>query len=389
MFTLIKNVNVYTPTAIGIKDILITAGKIAKIENHIPTDVLLGIDVIDMQEKTLIPGFIDGHVHLIGGGGEGGFHTRTPEVLLSDLTLAGITTVVGLLGTDGATRHSESLFAKAKALTTEGISSYMFTGGYKIPTKTITDSIQNDIVFIDPIIGLKTALSDHRSSQPTVDELARMASEARIAGLVSGKCGRVVVHMGNSSTGFDLLFELVEKFDIPISQFIPTHVNRTKLLAEQSMEWLKKGGYIDLTAGIDPDLGAKGSIKTSSFLKQCKINGIDSSKVCISSDGNGSIPVFDQNRELIGIEVAGFESLLDQLKAMIQIENLSITEAITPLTLSPANMLGLASTKGSIAVGKDADFLILNKDLSIEHTFAKGICHVKAGIPKIKGTFEK
>ena len=388
MFTLVKNANVYAPEALGIKDILIAAGKILKIEDTIDLTGISDINIIDAQEQTLIPGFVDGHVHLIGGGGEGGYHTRTPEVLLSHLTLAGITTVVGLLGTDCATRHNDSLYAKAKALTTEGISAYMFTGGYKVPTETITHSIQRDIIFIDRVIGLKTALSDHRSSQPTIVELSRMASEARVGGLISSKCGRVVVHLGNSPTGFTPLFEVVKQSDIPVSQFIPTHVNRTELLAKQGMEWLKLGGYVDLTAGINPDKGAKGGVKASSFLTQCKANDIDTSRVCISSDGNGSIPIFNEKRELMGLKVAGFDSLLYQFKEMIQVENMSITDAVTPFTQSPAQCLGLIGTKGSITVGKDADFLLLDENLDIQHTFAKGVCHVKEGIVQIKGTFE-
>jgi beta-aspartyl-dipeptidase (metallo-type) len=389
MFTLVKNANVYAPEALGIKDILIAAGKILKIESKIDITGIADVKVIDVQKQILIPGFVDGHVHLIGGGGEGGYHTRTPEVLLSHLTKAGITTVVGLLGTDCATRHNDSLYAKTKALTTEGVSAYMFTGGYKVPSETITQSIQRDIVFIDRVIGLKTALSDHRSSQPTIEELSRMASEARVAGLISGKCGRVVVHLGNSQKGFGPLFEVVEQSDIPVTQFIPTHVNRTELLADQGMEWLKQGGFVDLTAGINPDKGAKGSVKASSFLTRCKAQNIDTSRVCISSDGNGSVPIFNEKRELIGLKVAGFDSLLYQLKEMIQVENMSITEAVIPFTQAPAQCLGLANDKGEISLGKDADFLILDENLNIQHTFAKGVCHVKDGVTQIKGTFEE
>ncbi|AEF56220.1 beta-aspartyl-peptidase [Marinomonas posidonica] len=388
MFTLVKNANVYAPEALGIKDILIAAGKILQIENTIDSSNMTDINILDAKGKTLIPGFVDGHVHLIGGGGEGGYHTRTPEVRLSHLTLSGITTVVGLLGTDCSTRHNDSLYAKAKALTTEGVSAYMFTGGYKVPSETITQSIQRDIVFIDRVIGLKTAVSDHRSSQPQTEELSRMASEARVAGLISGKCGRVVAHLGNSTTGFEPLLNVIKHSDIPISQFIPTHVNRTELLADQGMDWLKLGGYVDLTAGINPDKGARGSVKASTFLARCKSNKIDTSKVCISSDGNGSVPVFNEKRELIGLKVAGFGSLLYQLKEMIQVEKMSISEAIIPFTQAPAQCLGLASNKGEIALGKDADFLILDDNLDLRHTFAKGVCHVKDGIAQIKGTFE-
>ncbi len=61
---------------------------------------------------------------LLGGGGEGGFQNRTPEVKLSQLTSAGVTTVVGCLGTDGVGRDMTALISKARGLEAEGITTY-------------------------------------------------------------------------------------------------------------------------------------------------------------------------------------------------------------------------------------------------------------------------
>ena len=72
-----------------------------------------------------MPGFIDGHVHMTGGGGEGGYATRTPELSLSDAIRGGVTTIVGCLGTDGVTRSLAALLAKARALDEEGISTFI------------------------------------------------------------------------------------------------------------------------------------------------------------------------------------------------------------------------------------------------------------------------
>ena len=47
-------------------------------------------------------------------GGEGGFSTRTPEATLSSITTAGVTTVVGCLGTDGTARDMLSSAGKGK-----------------------------------------------------------------------------------------------------------------------------------------------------------------------------------------------------------------------------------------------------------------------------------
>lgn len=118
MFLLLKNANVFAPKPLGINDILICDEKIVAIAPDLVVSVPAPIRTIDLGGNVTVPGFIDGHVHLIGGGGEGGFATRTPEVAVGKLIEAGITSVCGLLGTDAATRHIASLYAKAKALRT-------------------------------------------------------------------------------------------------------------------------------------------------------------------------------------------------------------------------------------------------------------------------------
>lgn len=54
------------------------------------------------------------------------------------------------------------------------------------------------------------------------------------------------------------------------------------------------------------------------------------------------------------------------LRKMVFDYGISITDAVTMLSLTPARMVGLDRTKGSLEVGKDADILILDKDLNIK-----------------------
>ncbi len=155
MITVIKNVNVYAPEKLGIKDIVIVSDKIEGIYDNVnvPND-FVNISIIDGKGKILFPGFLDSHVHIIGGGGEGGFKTRTPEISVISLVESGITTVVGCIGTDGVCRNMRALIAKAKGLEEEGITTYCYTGSYEIPVKTITESIKGDFMMVDKIIGV-------------------------------------------------------------------------------------------------------------------------------------------------------------------------------------------------------------------------------------------
>lgn len=201
-FTLLQGAHLFAPEDRGICDVLLANGKIIAVGADIPSDIVPDCAVINLSGRMLCPGFIDQHVHLIGGGGEAGPTTRTPEVSLSRLTEAGITTVVGLLGTDSVSRHPASLLAKTRALNEEGITAWMLTGAYHVPSPTITGSVEKDVALIDRVIGVKCAVSDHRSAAPSGNQLASMAAESRVGGLLGGKPGVSVFHMGSSKKGY-------------------------------------------------------------------------------------------------------------------------------------------------------------------------------------------
>src|SRR5512139_4201755 len=190
LFTLIKEGTLYAPQNMGMKDILIVGRTIARIADHIDLPSDLPIRRISASGKLVTPGLVDLHVHLLGGGGEAGPRTRTPEITLSKITRAGVTTVVGCLGTDDVSRRPETLLAKAMQLEEEGISTYIYTGSYQFPPPTITGSVRKDISLIPKVIGVgEIAVSDHRSSQPSFEELCRVAAEARVGGMIGGKAG--------------------------------------------------------------------------------------------------------------------------------------------------------------------------------------------------------
>ena len=175
---LIKNAKIYAPEYLGILDVLIGGGKILKIAKDLPAESAYDVEVIDGTGKILFPGLIDAHVHILGGGGEGGAKTRTPEIMLTDITKAGVTTVVGCLGTDGCTRTMSNLLAKAKGLEEEGITTYVYTGSYQVPVRTVTGSIMDDMILLEKVVGCgEIAISDHRSSQPTKEDFAKIVAD--------------------------------------------------------------------------------------------------------------------------------------------------------------------------------------------------------------------
>lgn len=388
MLKLIKDCKVFSPEPLGQKDILIAGEKILLVDDEISPPQNLGeVVVIDGRGKWAVPGFIDCHVHIIGGGGEGGFHTRTPEIQLSQLTTAGITTVIGLLGTDGTTRHMTGLLAKARALEEEGITSFILTGSYQIPLVTLTGNARDDLVFIDKIIGVgEIAISDHRSSQPSLDDVKKIAAQARLGGILSGKAGIVNLHVGSGQGMLDYLKEIALTTEIPYSQLLPTHVNRNEKLFQQAIDYARKGGLIDLTtSGNDPRTE---TIRPSRGLKLLLEKGVNPANITFSSDGQGSLPRFNEEGEFLGLKIGSVKTLFEQVKEAILEEKIKPENALATITSNVARIFKLKN-KGKICRGFDADLVLLKaENLKITEVFARGRLMVKEGKPEVYGTFE-
>lgn len=389
MLTLIKNVYVYAPEDLGRKDILLAGGKICAVEDSISFETDVDFEIIDGSDLTALPGFIDQHVHLIGGGGENGYSSRTPEVMFSEIIKYGITTVIGLLGTDGTSRHMESLYAKAKGLEEEGITTYIYSGSYELPLVTLTGSLKRDILLNEKIIGAgEVAISDHRSSAPTIEEITRLATDSRVAGMLSRKAGVVHLHVGDGKDKLDMINEIVEKSDIPIYHFRPTHVNRNRELLEEAIKFAKRGGFIDITSSTGSPRRNPGEFTPAQGVKHCLDNGVDIKHVTMSSDGNGSMPAFDDNGNIIGLTAASLESLYTEFKFLVKEESVPISDAVRTISTNIADSLKLTG-KGHIKAGFDADLNLLDNNLDICHVFAKGQKVIGNKEVLVKGVFEK
>jgi len=363
---LLKNLPIYSPAKIGAIDILICGQKICKLSKEITLD---GVEYdtirFDPEKHFAVPGFIDGHVHLIGGGGEGGYITRTREGTPEEFLNCGTTAVLGLLGTDGITRDHTSLLAKVRAFREKHISAWMLTGSYRYPIKTITGDHMKDMVLIPEILGVgELAIADHRGSSVTGSELKRLALDIRVAGMISGKKGVIVCHMGNATEGMTALFKATDDGTLPVSHLIPTHVSRNEKLLEEGIRWIKeKHGFIDLTA----------SEKTVKVLDELKRELGNLDNVCVSTDGLGSLPVFDKQGNLKELKASPVDGLLKTFKGLLE-QGFNIEEALKPICTVPAKALGLNKWGyGSLSENSPASLAIFNTEtLEIEVVISLG-----------------
>ena len=379
-FTLIRGGDVFTPEHIGVKDLLVVGDHVVAVGDDLDVPDRLGVSVIDASGKLIFPGLVDPHVHVLGGGGEGGPATRTPEIALSDITSAGITTVVGVLGTDNVSRSVDALLAKVRGLCLEGVSAFMYTGSFHYPLSTLTGSVKKDVAFFKEVVGIKTAISDHRDSHMTLDEFGRVSAESRFGGMLGGKKGLVHVHMGEGERGLAPIYELLARGNLPINQFHPTHVSRNMRLFEEGLDFVRQGGSIDLNPGSSVD----GTLEIVSKLVE---NSVDLSRITFSSDGNGSHCEFDESGVLTGLGVSSVSVMIESLRGIIRSGVLSMTEALRFFTSNPSDILGLDG-KGRIGVGLDADLLVLDQDLSLDKVLARGRLMVDNGQIRVRGTFE-
>ena len=384
--TLIRNANVYAPEPLGRRDLLLGGGKVLWIGTDAPDlPAAFGAQTLDLGGRRLLPGLIDGHVHVTGGGGEAGFASRVPAPMLSRYTRSGVTTVVGLLGTDDLARGTRELVAQVNALRGEGLSAWGYAGGYHLPPATLTGSVRADLAFIDCLLGVgELAISDHRSSQPTLDELLRIASETHVAGLMTGKAGIVHLHLGDGARGLELVRRALEHSELPPRVFNPTHVNRRKALFEEAIDLARCGCSIDITA-FPVDEG-EDAWSAADALVRYLASGAPRGRVTISSDAGGCLPRFDEQGRVCSMDVGHSGALLQTLRELLD-RGIALEDALPAFTSNVADLLRL-SGKGRIAAGADADLVVLDATGAVTDVFAGGRPHLRDGAVVRRGTFE-
>lgn len=374
MVTIIRDAHVYAPDDLGTKDVLIVGKQIHGVGGDYDLWAKLpGAVEIDGSGKLLVPGFVDSHVHILGGGGAAGFGSRGPETSFSETVLAGTTTVVGVVGVDQEGRDLKTLYAKTKSLEFRGITAKMFTCGFDTDV-TITGSIKSDIYLIENVIGAKACVSDRRGAQTTFDDLKKAMANTALGGLLSRKAGVLHIHMGDNSSGLTPVMQAQEETGVLIKCVVPTHINRNEILMEQGPAWAAKGGVLDLTPCIYPP-DFKRATKTAKAVVDLVKAGVPIEQITISTDANGVHTIHGFARMARNPMDLMYKEFLDMIKG----EGISMTDCLKCVSTNVARVLRLEK-KGRIAPETDADLMLLDPEsLEIKMVMALGVKQVENG----------
>jgi beta-aspartyl-dipeptidase (metallo-type) len=201
---------------------------------------------------------------------------------------------------------------------------------------------------------------------------------------MTGKAGILHLHLGDGPRGLDFVRRALDETELPPRVFNPTHVNRRKALFEEACALAERGSTIDVTAF--PVAKDEDAWSAADALHRYHDAGLPPDRITVSSDGGGCLPVFDAQGELVSLDYGRSHALIETIQQWLTAGGV-LEEVLPAFTSNVASLLRLKN-KGKVAVGADADLVVLDQQGRIRDLMARGVWHVEGGVQQIVGTFE-
>jgi len=378
------NINEIQNGAIIFDEKIIWAGKTEFAAQFIRENQLVINQSIDLKEKTIIPGFIDPHTHIVFGGNRSNeFARRLQGATYLEIAQEG----GGILSTVRATREAtlEELINSASKLIDNAIKNgtiaFEIKSGYGLNTETEIKMLQAIKLLKEkyPVYIKSTFLGAHDFPPEYQDqrdvyvdilceEMLPLVAEKKLAeycdafvdkGYYTLEQGKRIFEKAKS-LGMEIRMHCDELADVSAAQLAAEigakSADHLLFVNDNSLKTMKEKGTV---ATLLPGTSFFIRMPYANARKMIEMGLI----IALATDCNPGSS-FTENMQMI---------------LWLAAINLKMTaeEALTSATLNSAYSLGLSDKIGSIEIGKDATFLILDVSSYKELFYHFGYNHVE------------
>ena len=370
--------------------IVIDGARIAAIGPRGDVSIPAGARKVDLRDATAIPGFVDVHVHGAGGHDVMEANSGALDAIAERLARNGTTSFVATT----VTAAPEEICASA-----EGIARWIreradSAEGAK-PAAEAARAECLGIHFEGPFISAKRrgVHPEQWIAAPSLSLFQRMFNAA------SG-CARILTLAPELPGDLELA-------NAALAQGLIVSLGHTDATYEEAMRAIERGArhaahvFNAMRPFSHRDTGVIGAVLTSAQVSaeliadevhvdaaamKMLLAAKGTSGVTLVSDGTSATGMPDGNYRLGGFDVAvsggvvrnsegklaGSALTLDRALRNIVALGVEFKNAVRMLTLNPARELGLATRKGALAAGADADLVFVNEAMQVTRVVARG-----------------
>lgn len=380
--TVYKNANIVFEDKVEFGSLAVENGKIIgfNIEDK-------NSEIIDVDGGYVIPGFIDIHVH--GGGGADFMdgNVRAFEKALKTHLSHGTTTIYPTTMSSPFLEILDTFKVYREVIKRNNVKINL--GGLHLEGPFLSPKMcgaQRLDLIIQPMDETIQSLKENSdiiariTCAPEVDNVIDMAKKLIPCG-ISFSMGHTnatyeqaedavkhgfssITHLYSATSGFHKVNQKVHigvtQAGLGVEELYVELIGDGCHVPKELLRLVSKIRGFDKVCIVTDAMRAAGTNVTESYLgKICPENRV------IIDDGVAKLP--DKSF------FAGSIGTMDRaLNFAVKTAEISICDAVKMLSLTPAKLMNISDHKGSIEIGKDADLVVCDKDLSVKSVYVKG-----------------
>ena len=387
MITRLDNVTLVTPGRLFPGSAIDVEGdKIIAVHTSAPA-LLQGGKVVDCKGNYAMPGFVDIHMH---GGNKANFFLDSAEKIKDGCEAHaryGTTTMLPTTATDSCENLVSAIKNIRKAsemVTTCTIAGVFMEGPFFSPAQA---GAQDPDTMKDPDVGMLDAFCEAwpggirmMGVAPELNGGIEFAKELKKRGIVAS--------IAHSDANYNTCVEALKNGYSDITHIysgcsIVHRENAFRIGGVVEAGLVEDDFTVQMIADgchLPPELlrlvyKCKGADKISLVTDATDYAATDLPEGTTAIAANGDVSILEdgvmklESRQAFAGSVATTDRLV---RNMVTLAGVSLCDAVTMMTRTPARVVGLDDHKGSILPGYDADIVIMDKDLQVQSVLAMG-----------------